>query len=67
MNIPEFDECAKAVDAGTASPIEMFVYENDLSPEHMSLKFREELRQMLLYVSREAVKSYHATNANMFH
>jgi hypothetical protein len=64
MNVPEFDECIGAIDAGTANPLQVFVYENDVAGP-ASFKFRKELADLVRHIEAECLKAHLETVPGM--
>jgi hypothetical protein len=47
MKLPEWDDCKAAVDAGEATPIQEFIYNNEPAGDRDSRLFRKQLVLML--------------------
>ena len=55
MRLPTWEECEAAVDAGEATALQRFIYENEPSGS-CDVEFRENLRSLIIEMQNEAVK-----------
>ena len=51
IEIPEWSNAVKAVENGTASPLDFFVYQNEPAGNPQDIEFRNQLQALLEYVS----------------
>ena len=51
VNIPKWEDAAEAVKSETASPLDLFVYNNEPAGNPQDVEFRNQLQALLEYVS----------------
>lgn len=51
IKIPEWSNAVEAVENGTASPLDLFVYHNEPAGNPQDIEFRNQLQALLEYVS----------------
>ena len=56
INIPEWEDAAKAVENGNASPLDLFVYHNEPAGKQ-DIEFRKQLTNLVEYLEKICLSS----------